>query len=131
MIVLTIKKVYTRKVPLFSFHKWYWKTLEKNVPATTTIPSFMHSFHVHLTTTSNLTLVRVFLSVRSTLSAHYCSSSQDGLSEPGGFSLTLNCIRVCSNCCWLPAKYAEVALWKRSSCLCITLTYKTQQKKTR
>lgn len=35
----------------------------------------------------------------------------------------LNCFSVCSSCCWLPAKYAEMALWKRRSCLCITFTW--------
>lgn len=34
----------------------------------------------------------------------HCSSSHDGLSVPGVFSLMLNCLRVCSSCCWFPAK---------------------------
>lgn len=34
----------------------------------------------------------------------HCSSNQEGLSAPGGLSFMLNCLRVCSNCCWLPAK---------------------------
>lgn len=34
----------------------------------------------------------------------HCSSSQEGFSAPGVFSLMLNCLRVCSNCCWFPAK---------------------------
>jgi len=42
---------------------------------------------------------------KSGVNGHFhCSSSQDGLSAPGGLSLMLNCLRVCSNCCWFPAK---------------------------
>lgn len=52
-----------------------------------------------------------------------CSSSQEGVSPPGNFSLMWNCLRVCSSCCWLPAKYAAMALWKRISWLCKTFTW--------
>lgn len=56
--------------------------------------------------------------------ASHCSSSQEGLSAPGGLSFMLNWFSVCSSCCWLPAKYAEIALWKRRSCLCMTFTWR-------
>lgn len=56
--------------------------------------------------------------------ASHCSSNQEGLSAPGGLSLMLNWFSVCSSCCWLPAKYAEMALWKRRSCLCMTFTWR-------
>lgn len=52
-----------------------------------------------------------------------CSSSQEGVSPPGNLSLMWNCLRVCSSCCWLPAKYAAMALWKRISWLCKTFTF--------
>jgi len=43
-------------------------------------------------------------SARGAAGGAHCSSSQEGFSAPGVFSLMLNCLRVCSSCCWLPAK---------------------------
>lgn len=63
--------------------------------------------------------------MRSSRASH-CSSNQEGLSAPGGLNFMLNCFSVCSSCCWLPAKYAEMALWKRRSCLCITFTWELE-----
>lgn len=57
-------------------------------------------------------------------------SNQEGASPPGNFSLMWNCLRVCSSCCWLPAKYAAIALWKRISWLCKTFTWGKGNKNT-
>jgi hypothetical protein len=53
------------------------------------------------------------------LQSYYCSN-HDGNEEFGDLTLMLNCFSVASNAAWFPEKYADTALWNRSSCLCIT-----------
>lgn len=52
---------------------------------------------------------------------YYCSI-HEGFSALGRVGLMLNCLSVASRAAALPLKYAEMALWNSSSCLCITLT---------
>lgn len=56
------------------------------------------------------------------LQSYYCSN-HDGNEEFGDLTLMLNCFSVASNAAWFPEKYADTALWNRSSCLCITFIW--------
>lgn len=58
---------------------------------------------------------------------HYCSI-QEGMLALGDFTLMLNCFKVASKATWLPEKYADIALWNSSSCLCITFTWETNNR---
>ena len=74
--------------------------------------------------------VKIYLRI---ISPPIVQQGQTSITKNYGFfrhllgTLMANCFIVASRELWLPEKKADTALWKSSSCFCITFTYTPQQ----